>query len=824
MFRNCLSAAWGDLARNPMQSAIAIGGLAVGLMAAIIAGLVTIDAFSRDHFIPGYERIYFAVMEEHSAQGDQYQTATPYDLAAYLRGFPEIEAVARESGGPGVLSRGEIQAREKFAWADPEFFRINRVPVLYGDLNTALDRPDGLVITLAMARKYFGYDNVVGQTLTLDHVHPMIVTAVIYDFPMNASNNKNTVFASSLASFSRMSMDAGQPGLSPDGGMRSDGITLVRLRPGASLDALNRRAAALVGRFVPPSLPFRRAMHFERADDLNMSERLHPGARAQLFVMEAVALVILILSGVNFVSLSVARSAQRGLEVAIRKAAGAARRTLVIQFLGEAILQVLFALCLAIALVEWSLPAVNAFLQSGAVFDYWRDPTLAAAMLSSALVVGMLAGAYPALILSAFRPAAVLKGWMRGAAGAVSLRQALVALQFAALIVFLVSAGTVFRQNRYSTTEALRVDIDRALIIRASKSNQALQNRIAALPGVRGAAWSSGYVLPNGSWGEGAIPHGGGEMLDVSMIPVGFGYMELYGLKPVAGRFFRSESGDAIFENPSAGQSLHYVINEEAVRRLGYGSAGAAVGQPLNFMAAGMAAAKPGMPPTISQYNGIIVGVVRNFSFTPEIAASMAGTKVIPPTAYSVGLPEADLGTLLSILHVRLSGRDIPQTLAAIDDAWKKSGELDPINREFLDAFVQNQEATILKEGQAFAVFSGIAMLLACLGLFGVSLSTAARRTKEIGIRKAMGARDGDILTLLLWQFAKPVLWANLIAWPLAWWAMNRWLSGFAYHVDLDFWMFPAAGLMALLIALAAVAGQAILVARQKPVLALRYE
>ncbi|HWY61410.1 MAG TPA: FtsX-like permease family protein [Rhizomicrobium sp.] len=828
MFRNCLSAAWGDLARNPMQSAIAIGGLAVGLMAAIIAGIVTFDAFSRDHFIPGYDRIYFAVMEAHNATGDKYSTGTPRDLGLYLRDFPEINAMARESvfDGPTVLRHGAIQAREKFAWADPEFFRIYRAPTLYGDLDTALDRPDGMVITLEMARKYFGHDNVVGQTLELNHTHGMTITAVIADFPPNASNENNTVFGSALAPFSRMSRAAGTPHMY-SGGMAIDGITLVRLARGASLEALNQRASTLVERIVQPLPPNRRAMHFERADDLNMSERLHPGARAQLFVMEAVALVILILSGVNFVSLSIARSAQRGFEVAIRKAAGAARCMLVVQFLGEAILQVLFALCLAIALVEWSLPAVNAFLESGAVFDYWRDPMLAAAMLSSALVIGVLAGAYPALILSSFRPAIVLKGWIRGTAGGASLRQALVGLQFAALILFLISAVTVFRQNRFATTEAMRVSIDQTLIIRLPRYNPSLQDRIAALPGVRGAAYSSLWVfpgLPSGTWGEDAISHGGDQAVEVSMVSVGPGFLELYGLNPLAGRFFRSGNSDVVPDNPSSAQEVHYVINQEAMRLLGYGSASGAVGQPLNFHAAGMAAAMPGSPPNLSRFNGIIIGVVKDFSFAPEIAASIPGARGIPPAAYSIGLPVPSVGPLPGFLHVRLSGRDIPQTLAAIDDAWKKSGALDPIDRQFLDAFVQNQEATTLKEGEAFAVFAGIAMLLACLGLFGVSLSTAARRTKEIGIRKAMGARDGDILTLLLWQFAKPVLWANLIAWPLAWWAMNRWLNGFAYHVDLALWMFPAAGLLALLIALAAVSGQAILVARQKPVLALRYE
>ncbi len=252
-------------------------------------------------------------------------------------------------------------------------------------------------------------------------------------------------------------------------------------------------------------------------------------------------------------------------------------------------------------------------------------------------------------------------------------------------------------------------------------------------------------------------------------------------------------------------------------------SAGAAVGQPLNFMAAGAAGPIPGGPPNVSRFNCVIIGVVKDFSFVPEMAAHTASAGTIPPAVYSIGSPAASL-PLPEIMHVKLSGQDIPQTLSAIDAAWKQSGALDPIDRQFLNVFVQDQEATILKQGEAFAGFAGIAMLLACLGLFGVSLSTAARRTKEIGIRKAMGARDGDILGLLLWQFAKPVLWSNLIAWPLAWWAMQRWLSGFPYHVDLSLWMFPAAGIVALVIALATVAGQAWLVARQKPVLALRYE
>jgi putative ABC transport system permease protein len=492
---------------------------------------------------------------------------------------------------------------------------------------------------------------------------------------------------------------------------------------------------------------------------------------------------------------------------------------LVVQFLGEAMLQALLALAVAGALVEWTLPVVNVIFNAGAVFNYWSDPGLDAAIVAGTLAIGALAGLYPALILSAFRPAAVLKGIWAGVSGKAWLRQAFVGLQFAALIVFLVCAGVVFAQNNYTTHEAMRVQTDQMLLLRMDVCGEALKNRIAALPGVRGAACSSLRVLPDSTDTTMALPHGGGVMVMVLMVPVDFGFMELYGLKPLAGRLFRAENGDRVPEDPPADQSVHYVINEAAMRQLGFASAQAAVGQALRFPVS-----KTLKPGDIRSINGTIVGVVKDFSFAPEMYAQMMNLRQIPPTAYSVGPAEFNLRARPSLLHVKLAGRDIPETLAAIDAAWKESGEQEPINRQFLDEYIQNQEQTTLREGQVFAILAGMAMLLACLGLFGVSLSVAARRIKEIGVRKAMGAKNADILWLLLWQFARPALWANLLAWPVAFWAMRQWLSGFAYHVELNLWLFPAAGAAALAVALLTVAGQAFIAARQKPVMALRYE
>jgi putative ABC transport system permease protein len=836
MFRNCLSTAWGDLVRNPLQSIIAIGGLAVGLAAAILAGVVAANQFSFDNFISGHDRLYYAVLETHGSAGDAYALQTPHDLAAMLRDdFPQIEAVTRISRSSAVMRHGVVMAKESFYWADPNFFDLMALPVLYGNLQTALTRPDGIVIPLTIARKYFGRDNAVGQTLELDHQHVMTITAVIADLPSNASTLVTGTFASSLAAFSTMAKDAGRPGMSPDGSLFSNVNTLVRLRPGASLDALDRDSSAMVAKFVPSYRPYRRAMHFERLDRLHLSPQVNPGIRQRLSVLAAAALMILVLACANFVNLSVARTTQRGLEVAVRKVVGAQRGNLVVQFLGESILKVLFALCMAVMLVELSLPAVNAFLNSGALLDYWRDPQLIAILLAGGVAVGITAGAYPALILSAFRPVSTLKGLMRGTRAGDLVRQILVALQFIALIMLLIAAMVVYRQNRFVTTEALRVDTDQMLMINMPACNAGLRDRVAALPGVRGAVCSSQLVLPDrGIDGFPALPRHGGipGLLDgyagMATEPVDFGFFELYGVRPVAGRLFRPGSGDEVPPNPAATQTAHYVINQTAVRQLGFSSPEAAIGQMLNFVDPNTANNGPqrksgGPPPTLA-LRGVIVGVVPDFSLTPSPPLPFSNSSMVWGVAYSVGMAVTNRLPPPSILHVRLNGRNIPETLTAIDTAWKQSGAADPIDRTFLSAYVQNLEIAVLRLGQAFAIFAGIAMLLACLGLLGLSLSVTARRTKEIGVRKAMGATTGEIVALLLWQFSQPVLWANLLAWPLAWWVMREWLAGFVDHVSLPLWLFPAAGAASLGIALVTVASQAILVARQKPVTALRYE
>jgi putative ABC transport system permease protein len=425
-------------------------------------------------------------------------------------------------------------------------------------------------------------------------------------------------------------------------------------------------------------------------------------------------------------------------------------------------------------------------------FDYWRDPFLVFALLLGVVAVGLAAGAYPAIILSAFRPARILRGWA-GQPRTGMVRNALVMAQFSILIILMIAANVVYLQQAYLAREALRVNIDETLVVRAACPVGFLDG-VRALPGVKGAACAGAELLDGVMLTEHDYK-GKGMTLDVARVERPF--FAQYGLWPVAGVL---PSGPGSSEGKVPG----LVINMAAVRHMGLASAKAAIGQPI--------------------WQEAPWGDLRIIAVVPDFALNNFENIPVPPTVYT------DFGNGFEapkdgdMVHIRLSGQQIPETLSAIDRLWAATGGEGAANRFFLDAHLQERYVSMLRQAQLFAMFAVIAVLLACLGLVGIAVSTAEKRTKEIGVRKAMGAEKSNIVLLLLWQFSKPVLWANLIALPAAWLALTSWLSGFAYHVAMPLWLFPAAGLGTLGIALLTVAAQSWITARQKPVLALRYE
>jgi putative ABC transport system permease protein len=453
---------------------------------------------------------------------------------------------------------------------------------------------------------------------------------------------------------------------------------------------------------------------------------------------------------------------------------------------------------IATMLVELLLAPVNAFLQSGAELAWSRQPAFIACVGLGIALLGIVAGIYPAFVLSAFRPISAIKARVFGLSGGVA-RQVLVSLQFAILIGLVISAGVVYQQRVYATHAALRLNTDQILIVR-SACTQALKNQLMALRGVRGAVCSDGSLLTAAAFGNFQLRDGSSLAFDIYAVELGV--FDLYGVQPLAGRLPSMQDGD-LTVLPASG----YVINETARRRLGFASPAAAIGQPIPLAVGG------------SPVQGSIIGVTSDFSIN-------AVAEQQRPAIYA----RADSGNVLvgrrdyTLINIKLSGRDIPETLAAVDGLWRATGSSDPIDRFFLNDYIQSLYVSVLREDQALGASAAIAVLIACLGLAGLAASVAERRTKEIGIRKAMGASTNDVLRLLLWQFLRPVLWSVMIAWVIAGVVMNHWLQGFAYHVELDPWLFVASAVLGLGIALLTVSFHCYLVARARPVEALRHE
>src|SRR3984893_8592436 len=794
MLRNYIVVALRNLARNRLYTGISILALTVWLCAATLASVTVRNELAYEHFIPSYEHTYLASSAAiPTGHPPLNSLETPSFVAALLHlNFTQIRAVTRIAAADVRLRHEQVEANERLYWADANAFDLLPLPVFAGNLKKALRRPDGIVLTRGIAQKYFGRDDPIGQSILVDKAHAMTVTAVIDDLPVNGTTLESGIFASGQGAYSTLSKcDRDAPEIASRGGVLLCGRTYVQVAAQTDVDRLQRAIDAFVVRAYPKFPGVTMTVRLIRIDRVHLFDGLYPGMQARLTAIGAVALLILVASCVVFVNLATARSVRRAAEVGIRKACGASRATLILQFLAESLIYVGLASCLALTLAELLLPTVNAFLNSAGHLDLFHDPTLICVAAGAIVTVGILAGAYPAFVLSAFSPSVVLRGSLLGSSGALP-RKALVILQFTVLIGLMLAATVIYRQCLYATHDALRVNTDQILIVR-SPCKPSLVTELRALPGVRGAYCSAESLLDRGTFSNARLTDGTPLAIDATAVE--FGVFGLYGIKPLAGAL-PAEGPSKMGPGQNASQG---VINETAARRFGFKSPAAAIGEPLP-LSEGVAAAAANQ----------IVAVTPDFSFD-------AVAQEIRPTFY-VRAPQYQL------INVKLTGRDIPETLAVINRISIATGSEKPLEHFFLNTYIQNLHVIIVREAQAFAVFSAIALVLACLGLLGLSAAKADRRTKEIGIRKAMGAGTSDILRMLLWEFTTPILWASLIAWPLSALMLERWLEGFAYHVQLQPWVFFAASSLALAIALLTVGAQTLIVARSRPVKALRYE
>lgn len=800
MLRNYIAATLRSLVRSPLFSIISVGGLAIGLCGALLALLVVRNQMTQDRFIEGYEHLYL-VATASNVPGREVEYSRPTDgrIAALLKErFPGVRQAVRLVLENGGLRNGDIAASEVISWVDAQFLDVVRLPVIAGDVHGALRRPDGLVLDRRTAVRYFGRADVVGESLQLRSAanqrwNTMTVTAVIEDLPAGGTNFQAGIFAAGLAAHSPLSQI--DRGLSGEPGIDTPGVfTYAQVVSSDALAKIEAGAEALMNELGEPADGSTKDLELVRIDRLNFHDELSPGVASKLVVTVLLGLSILLVATVNYINLYTAQMDRRTLEVGIRKASGATNGALVRQFLFESCIHAVLGTLLAVAMLEWSLPYVNAFLGTGAVFNYWRDPSLFVVLAVVPLAVGLLSGVMPARAFAALRPGVVLSAARLRMRGAGLSRQVLVMLQFAVLISLMISASVVFLQRNFALHQALRMNIDQILMVWAP-CRESFLNDLESVPGVRGLA-CGGWQWLNEEPNRFTARALDGSAVNLWRVPVDLAVFDLYALEPIAGRLTLDEEG-----RQYPGDARHYVINESAVHRLGFRTAEEAVGERVP------------MPSVVSGAVGgeEIIAVVPDFSL-------VSVEKAVKPTAYFFEPTQQHL------ISVKIAADGIPATLAANDRAWAATGSPEPTNRFFLDERLEQMYLSMLRQAQAFGVLAAVTVVLAAFGLFALAAASVARRTREIGIRKALGANTGDVLRLLLWSFAKPVVAANLIAWPLAGLAMQRWLDGFAYSIGLPLWLFPATAVAAMLIAMATVSAHSISIALAKPVVALRHE
>ncbi len=802
MLKNYLKIALRNLLRHKGYSFINLAGLAVGMACCMLILLYVRDELRYDRFHERADRIYRLTLS--TDKGEQPTNAnTSFGQGPALAAeFPEIAAVVRFRkmgwGEKRVFAHDDKRFYEEhFFFADKNVFEVFTFPFLRGDAQAALAEPFSLVITEAMSRKYFGPDNPLGETISLDPYNDgeftdYKITGVVKNVP-----HYSHIKFDFLASFES------QKDLASMAGRRGWGLesvfTYMLLKPGAHAEKVEARLPAFLDERLGKDHWY--SLHLQPLIDIrlhsNLRAELEPnGDLAYVYIFSAIAAFILLIACINFMNLATAQSAQRAKEVGMRKVVGAFRAELVKQFLIESICLSLFALGLAFILLEVSIPLLNRIVGKQIEIDYATDLPFVALTLGLALVTGLIAGSYPALFLSARQPIDSLTGkTSSGRKAAAILRKGLVIFQFAISVILVICTTVVYYQMQFLRKKNL--GFDREVIVIAPLNDQIRNNYRAAKRELLQhsnllAMTVSEQVPAKAGNGAGYKIDGWKESEGLTRFFVDHDFLKTYGIGLAAGRDFD--------EKISTDATAAFMVNEAFVRLAAWKSPTEAIGRSIR------------MSHARQDYEGTIVGVVQDFQL------SSFRDSVWPLVINIMPLEK------LNFISFRIARQEAAATLAHLSRVWSKFSPSYPLDYYFLDDDFARLHQADQQLGRVFRTFALLAMGIACLGLFGLAAFAAERRTKEIGVRKVLGATVTSVVAMLSKDFVKPVLLANLIAWPLAWYAMNKWLQSFAFRVEMEWWVFALAGGMALLIALLTVSFQALKAALANPVDALRYE
>ena len=840
MWRNYLTVGVRALAKSPAYAAINIIGLALGLAACVLILLYVRYETSYDEWLPGADRAFQVqtFYEPTESGGEEYKLQMSGIVVGRTlkKDYPtQVEKLVWVRGfSPIVIQDGQAGEIEDLRMVDGDLFEIFPVPFVRGSARTALPDTNSIALSESEAKRRFGDVDPVGKTLTIvDNTGNVDyrVTGVFRDFPENSHFSANAV-----ARFDLGTQYADREESLTDWD-NQQGWNYVRLRSPGDAELIHAQMPAWEKRNIPDVTTGEQVTNPGEVQDyrlVNVREvhlgeaqeaALTPGNdRFTVVTFAVIAFLVLGMACINFTNLATARASQRAREVALRKVLGASRKQLIVQFLGESVLVAALAMIVALAIVELLLPSFNAFLDAGIELNYFGANGVLLPLLLLVLLVGVIGGLYPAFYLARFEPAKILKANKSAAdaQGSGRLRNILVVGQFAVSIALIICTAIIYAQTVYARTADAGYRPDGLLQVGnlgyrgVEGRDDQVTEQIRRVPGIESVARTQIAIDPGNNSITNLFLPTGTQSIDVGNYSVEKDFFRTMSMRILAGRDFSEAQGRddrtiaADLSTEASEQAvraivqrgLNVILTAEAARRLGFGTPQAAIGQSLR--ASIYDSAKYGLTPVT------VVGVVGDARFRSI-------REPLQPIVYT--MRRNGFGDIM----VRYSG-DPQAVRAQVEQVWNRNIPQVPFNGEFVDDIIAEQYDREQARGQIFAAFAILAVVIGCLGLFGLAAFTAERRTKEIGIRKVLGARTRDIVRLLIWQFSRPVIVANLIAWPLAWWLMRDWLNGFEDRITLTPWPFLAAGMLALVIAIATIGGHALKVARTSPVRALRYE
>ncbi|PZX51332.1 ABC transporter permease [Algoriphagus chordae] len=785
MLKNYIKIAWRNLRNNKVFSLINILGLALGMACSLLILLWVQDETNMDKFHENNSRIYKVMENQYYSGIPNTYESTPGVLAENIvLDFPEIELASQILWEEEPLfTVGEVFEKEKGRYVQGDFLNMFSFELSSGDAFTALKRPDGVVISQKLADKYFKGEDPVGQLIIVDNEDDMMVTGVLKEIPESSSLKFDF-----LMSYERWQDDNEWAKDWGNNGPRC----YVMLAPNVDVDVVNEK---LKGYILSKNEGSNVEIFLTNFSDSYLNSKwehgIQTGGRIEYVrIFSVVAIFILIIACVNFMNLATARSVKRAKEIGIRKAVGANRALLIGQFYGEAILITVISLLFSVILVFILLPGFNSLTNKELLLNL-MDPSILGILLSLALVTAVLAGSYPALFMSSLKPVVVLKGALKFKPSATYFRKGLVVFQFGLSIILILGMIVIYNQISYIQNKNLGFDRENLIYLpiegELTKTFTSFKNELLTMPGIQSVAASQADPLQVGS-STSSVSWAGKDTTDIllfSQNPVSYDYLATMGIELLDGRDLDIQYGM---------DSASYLVNEAAAKTMGFDNP---VGEEITFW----------------ETKGPIVGLMKDYhyaSFHEAIAPIIV--RLLPKDEF--------WGYVL----VRTQAGQTSEALASMEKAYNRFNPKFPFTYQFADQEFGNRYKSETTIGSLATYFATLAIFISCLGLFGLAAFTAEQRTKEIGIRKVMGASVNSLVAMLSKDFVVLVLISSVIAMPLAWYFLQGWLENYEYRVDLEWWYFALAVVSAVLIALFTISFQAIKAALINPVRSLKSE